>query len=130
MDDRVGQVWDELGTRVRALGGTVFVRTDLLPEKSPGGILYPSSSFYDGPLHMRLISGTVLAVGPAAAPLNPGDRVCFQRKFFARWQVLRDGSFVGWLNVHEITGVLDESTTVDNRIDFPEGARAVRELPA
>ncbi len=127
----VNQTWDEIGRKVRALRYTVFLRTEPVQTQSLGGIHYPASTtgFYDGLMHMRLVCATVLAVGNEVHELEPGMRVCFQRKYLARWQTLKDGTFVGWIHSEEVTGILEEGAHMDKYLDFTEGPKAIRAQP-
>lgn len=132
MESIIEQTWEELGASVRPIGHTVFVRTDPIPEKTRGGIiLAPSTTnFYEGPFHLRLATATVLSVGPRVrGEPYPGDRVCFQRKYFARWKILDDRTYVGWLQAAQITGIVDPDSDLGRYVEFPEGDRAVREHP-
>ena len=111
MNDTVNRTWNELGKKIRALGYKVAVRTDLPEIKSAGGIFYPpqESSFYSGPMHLRLVRATTLSVGESASDLVQGERVCFQRKYFVRTHELKDGSMVGFINIGEVTAVIEQA---------------------
>ena len=95
---RVEQTWAEIGFRFRPLRHVVLVRTYPLPTVTEGGIIIPEklTSFYGELPHVQLVNATVLSSGPKAI-LEPGDRICFQRLFFARWLEMEDGSLVGWI---------------------------------
>ena len=118
----VEQTWEKLGRRVRASGHTVFVRTDVPEEKSEGGIFYPDSGFYSGPFHLRLVAATVLSAGSKSI-LKPGDRVCFQRQWFCRWESLDDKTLVGWLEEAQVTGVLEEDVKVGKFVEQAGGPK-------
>ncbi len=126
----VKSTWAEIGCRVRPLRRMVFVRTDLPKQHSDGGIWYPSteSGFYDGPFHLRLVTATVLAAGSKSI-LKPAERVCFQRKYFARWCVLEDRTMIGWLDETEITGIMDDGVSVGKFVENPLGPKQPMALP-
>lgn len=129
--DRVQQTWDELGIKVRMIHDWVLVRTEVPPEQTEGGIWYPPMyrTFYEGPLHLRLVSALVLSNGPHARGVKVGERVCFQRKYFARWKKLADNSMVGWLHEREVTAAMDEGMDIDRDLSFPDGPKAIRYTP-
>lgn len=95
---RVEETWTELGFRFRPLRNVVLVRTDPLPTVTEGGIIIPDklTSFYGELPHVQLVTATVLASGPKA-DLQPGEKICFQRLFFARWLEMGDKTLVGWI---------------------------------
>jgi len=123
----VKSTWEEMGVTIDAIRNMVFVRTDLPPEKSRGGIIIPAmyQSFYEGPFHLRLQSALVLSTGPKAKAVHKGERVAFQRKFFAYYKQLHDGSYMGWIREPDIAGILREGAQVGRRIAFPQGDNAV-----
>ena len=99
--ETVGRTWKELGHSIRPLRYVILVRTDPLPTKTISGLhLSPKMTNFYGELpHVQLITATVLSSGPKAV-LEPGDKVCFQRLFFARYEKMEDGTMVGWI-AHE-----------------------------
>jgi hypothetical protein len=103
----VEATWKELGYKLRPLKQTVFIRADL-PEDKIGNIWKPYSllGFYAGMPHAALIGATVLSAGPKAE-VQPGDRICFQRLYFARLVELQDHSLVGWIQGPNISGYLE-----------------------
>lgn len=106
-NELIAETFKEIGVKgVRALGRTVFLRTEPFEKKSPGGIYFPLSTlgFYDGPAHLRIVYALVIAAGPKCS-VKVGDRVCFQRMSFARWIPLEDGTFVGWIDEVQMIGV-------------------------
>lgn len=96
--ERVEETWKEMGKKIQVLRSVVLVRTYPLPEKTSGGIILSEKmrSFYGELPHVQLISGTVLSSGPKAVS-EVGDKVCFQRLFFAKLEVLADKTIVGWI---------------------------------
>jgi co-chaperonin GroES (HSP10) len=121
----VDDTWAEIGRKVRPLGRIIFIRTEQLKQTTDGGLYLPASqqTFYDGPMHLRLITAVVLSVGPKVdGTLQPGDRICFQRQFFARWCVLEDRTLVGWIDDSQVAGVCDSDTQVDKFITLMGGA--------
>ena len=127
----IQKTWDELGHSIKPLRRNLFIRTDKIPDKSPGGVFYPLSKteFYEGPLHLRLQTGVILASGLETEPLKPGDRIAFQRKYYVRHKFLDDGTTVGWLRLNEVAGTVDPDLFLDRYLTFPEGDKAVRENP-
>jgi hypothetical protein len=103
----VEATWKEIGYRIRPLRHTVFIRADK-PALKIGEIWMPPklTDFYSGMPHHALIGATVLSAGPKAE-VKPGDRVCFQRLYFARLCVMRDFTLVGWILGPNITGYLN-----------------------
>lgn len=104
----VEKTWGELGFKIRPLGHWVFIRTELIAKETPGGILLTdkSADFYEGMPHQKLYVGTVCSVGSKAqATVSEGDRICYQRLFFARYCYLQDGTMLGWINSENIPGL-------------------------
>lgn len=101
----VEQTWNEVGFKVRPMHAKVFVRTDPPPEKI-GLIFLPpkEAEFYGGMGHQRLVTGTVLSVGPMAKLVKVGDRVVFQRMNFGYIRKLDSGVYVGWIEEQQILG--------------------------
>lgn len=95
----VDDTWEEMGFRLDPLRSVLLVRTHPLPTHTPGGILLPSkkSSFYGVLPHVQLITATVLSSGPKAK-FQSGERVAFQRLFFAKWMEMEDKTVVGWIS--------------------------------
>jgi co-chaperonin GroES (HSP10) len=106
--------WDEVGHRVVAIGTRVFLRTDVLPDRTASGIyLPPDHAFAYGQRlgSQVLVTGTVLSVGPLAkTPLKEGDRILFFRLPFGWTYKLKDKSLVGWIAADEIIGIADAET--------------------
>lgn len=109
--DLVERTWAELGYKVRPLFAKVFVRTELPPEKI-GLIFVPpkEASFFGGLGHQRLVTATVLSVGPLAKSVVVGDRVVFQRLHFGHIARLDDKTFVGWIEQEQLAGFPDTAS--------------------
>jgi len=107
----VEQSWKELGYRVRPLGRTVFVRTRAIPDKV-GSLYLPTkhTKFYGKLPHMQNIEAVVMAAGPKAQDVRPGDRVTFQRLNFARLVKFQAEAeeFFGWVDSSQIIGHVEE----------------------
>ena len=103
--DVVGQTWNEVGFKVRPMHAKVFVRTDPPAEKI-GMIFLPpkEADFFGGMMHLRLVTATVLSVGPMARLVKPGDRVVFQRMNFGYIKKLEKGVYVGWIEEQQLVG--------------------------
>jgi hypothetical protein len=128
----VEDTWAELECHVRPLRRLVLVRTEKPRTITTGGIILPCSDqgFYDGPMHLRLITAVVLAAGPDAdSDLTPGVRIGFQRRFFARWQELEDHTMVGWVDDSQITGIATPDTDLDKYIGQGPGAQYATPRP-
>jgi hypothetical protein len=101
----IESTWEELGYKVKPLYAKVFVRTDLPPEKI--GLIYlppKLADFHGGYGHQRLVTATVLAAGPLAKMVKPGDRVCFARLYFGYLEKLKDKTFFGWIEQEQLAG--------------------------
>jgi co-chaperonin GroES (HSP10) len=106
MSELIERTWVDIGCRVRALGRTMFVRTERPEQKTASGLLWlpPKQASFFGPLpHMRVVIGTVLSSGPKCS-VKAGDRVCFQRLHFARWKDLGEDRYVGWIDENQLLG--------------------------
>lgn len=103
--ETVEKTWSELGYSVRPMHAKVFVRTDPPPEKI-GLIFVPPkmSDFFGGLGHQRLVTATVLSVGPMAKMVKPGDRVVFRRLEFGHIAKLDRGVYVGWIEQEQLVG--------------------------
>jgi co-chaperonin GroES (HSP10) len=102
-------IFDELSIKdFRPLRRTVFLRMLPPEQKSHGGVWLPPSlvNAYDGPAHLRLFHGQVLAVGPQCT-IKIGDVAIFRRLEFAWWKVLDDGTRVGWIDESQILGYVE-----------------------
>lgn len=99
--------WEELGHEVHPLGERVLVRTHPIPERSAGGIFLPKTSFYDGLANDRMLTATVLNVGPKVSDVKRGDVVMFSRMVFARYEQMADKTMVGWVDYKELLAVLE-----------------------
>jgi hypothetical protein len=104
----VQETWDELGRTIKARHSMCFIRTDVPPLMTPGGIIIPAKTamFYNGlpnPGGNNPVTkwATVIAAGPEAE-VAPGDRVCFMRLDFAWSDKMKDGSFFGWVKGENI----------------------------
>ena len=74
MSSLTDQTWDELGRTIRPMGDTCFVRTDIVPLMTPGGIIIPNKTarFFHGLPNPKPGRGgspvmkwaTVIAAGP------------------------------------------------------------------
>lgn len=108
--DVVGQTWNEVGFKVRPMHAKVFVRTDPPVEKI-GMIFLPpkEADFFGGMMHLRLVTATVLSVGPLARLVKPGDRVVFQRMNFGYIKKLEKGVYVGWIEEQQLVGHPEDS---------------------
>lgn len=125
--DEVGEVLDAISVKsIRPFGRTLFVKTLPVEAKSPGGlIILPQNTrgFYDGPAHLRVLRGLVLAAGPKCVDAAVGETIIFHRMHFARWVELdppdhsggtnlweREGrSFVGWIDELNIAGIDEDA---------------------
>lgn len=104
------KTWDELGFRLRPKFAKVFVRTDLPPQRI--GLIYlppKEASFYGGLGHQRLVTATVIAVGPLAKSVKVGDRVCFARLHFGHIKQLDDKTYAGWVEQEQIAGFPEDN---------------------
>ena len=112
--DLIKATWDEVGHRVVAVGTRVFLRTDVLPARTSGGIYLPPdhAAAYGQRLGSQvLVTGTVLSVGPLAkTPLKEGDRIMFFRLPFGWTYRMKDKTLVGWIPLDEILGIADTET--------------------
>lgn len=106
--------WDEVGHRVVAIGSRVFLRTDVLPDRTASGIYLPPdhAAAYGQRLGSQvLVTGTVLSIGPLAkTALKEGDRIMFFRLPFGWTYKLKDKSLVGWIAADEIIGIAGDET--------------------
>ena len=127
----VDQTWKELGRRFRAVRQVVFVRTDP-PKEKVGSIYKPYSrlGFYDGMPNQHPIAAVVISAGPDTE-FKTGDRICFQRLFFARLTELSDHSLVGWILGPNVSGFLEgdlDDSLVPNWTKVPEVVKNIREM--
>jgi co-chaperonin GroES (HSP10) len=102
-------IFDELGIKdIHPLKRTVILRMLPPEQKSHGGIWLPPTQVnaYDGPAHLRLFRGQVLAVGPECE-IKIGDVVIFRRLEFAWWKMLDDGTRVGWIDETQVLGYVE-----------------------
>lgn len=131
MSDTIQKTWDALGNAIEATGYRVFVRTESPPIRSSGGIFFAPEAqrFYAGPMHLRIIKGLVLSVGPKVADLEPGERVCFQRKYYVRCYELKDGVTVGCINLAEVTGVMAPDVDMGHILEMPGGDKQPQHWP-
>ncbi len=111
------QTWDAVGFKIRPLFAKVFVKTD--PPAQKIGLIYlppKEAQFFGGLGHMRLVTATVIAVGPLAKSVKLGDRVCFRRLDFGHFVKLRQEDqsevFVGWIEQEQLSGFVDATTIV------------------
>jgi hypothetical protein len=109
MDDGlriVENTWDILGFRLRAKGRIIFCRTEPVPTKTASGLLWlpPKHQTFHGRLpHMQMVLARVLSSGPKAE-VNPGDRICFKRSYFAWLWKLGSEELVGWIDESQVIG--------------------------
>lgn len=105
----VEKTWAEVGHFIRPLRRMVFVKTELRPQKSGQVWLPPSTATnYAGiAAHQVLMEATVLSVGPKCR-LQPGEKICFARLFFAWLYKLEDGTLVGWIDEENVSGYVEE----------------------
>ena len=111
--DVVQATWDELGYRIRPVFAKVFVRTELPPLKTESGLLWlppKEAHFFSGLGHQRLVTATVLSLGPLAKAVKVGERVCFQRLHFGHIKQLEDKTFVGWIEQEQLAGYPEDDT--------------------
>jgi len=108
-EEIVATVLAELGTSYTPFGRRVIVRTDPNVLISAGGIILTNreQGFYNGPAHSKIIKSTVIAVGEQAT-LKVGDRVCFQRLYFARIAELQDKTFIGSIDESQMVGYIEQ----------------------
>lgn len=131
---RVDATWEELGFKMRSVGTVVFVRTDPLPEKTPGGVVIPPSlsDLYGQRLGSKVhLTGTVLsasrtkgygAKSPVTIPskLKPGDKILFTRFEFGWLWKMKDGTHVGFIKEPLILASVTEgesSAETDARLE-------------
>jgi len=107
----VSDVWRQLGFRIQATKGRLFVVTDL-PAKKVGSLYLPvkATTFYGDLPHLVMVRATVLSAGPNAQGLHPGDRVTFPRTYFIRWRELEPDVMLGWVEKSQVAGLF---TTAD-----------------
>jgi hypothetical protein len=103
--DLIKQTWDECGWTIRPLRRLVFVRLEKRPEIQNGVLLLPKYSATYGESLAPYFYAMVLAVGPQAKDVRPGDRILMSRIFFAWWKRLETGTYVGWLEEENIAGI-------------------------
>jgi len=108
MSDFITTTWTELGKKVECLGTKVFVRTEAMPEMIGSLYLPPKKTqFYGELLGIKQFNeATVLSVGPEAT-LSPGDKICFLRLYFARYEQMEDRTMTGWVDEQNIIGIVD-----------------------
>ena len=115
LSELIAKTMEELGVKaIRPMNWLVVVRTEPIPEKTEGGIWLPqvATAFYaswhvEMP-HMRVVRSRVIAAGPKAHGLKPGDRVAFKRLHFARWMKMSDGTMVGWVDFNQLVGHVED----------------------
>lgn len=93
----VDECWEKVGLKIRPLKNYVVVRTFKLPEKTAGGIYLPNTDFYDGMANEKLIRALVLSTANKVRVVKSGDVIVFPRLYFARFEKLDDGTFLGWV---------------------------------
>lgn len=108
-EEIVTGTWREVGYRARPLRDTVFVRTELRPEKD-GSIYIPPAyrGSYSGFANTVLLRAFVVAVGPQCKVVKVGDHVCFTRLFFARYCEMQDGTLLGYLREDQLSGFIED----------------------
>lgn len=82
----------------------VWLRTDPISERSPGGIvLLPKYTLLsDGLPSQRLVVGTVLAVGEDVPDVREGGKVAFSRLYWMWLRKLEDGTQIGSVRASNI----------------------------
>ena len=116
MSDLIERTFEELEVKaLRPLRWMVFLRTEALPQKTETGKLWlpPSAtdmypSMHVELPHLRLLRGIVLAAGPTAYAVKPGDTILFKRLHFAYWKKMADGTFVGWIDYNQLIGIAED----------------------
>lgn len=109
----VERTWKELGYKFRPWRRIVLVRTDPIPTMTSGGIHLPPklASFYGELPHIQLVTAIVLASGPECE-LKAGDRIGFQRLYFARWLEMDDNTLIGWISdERNVVGLVEGDPT-------------------
>ena len=109
VDVILAMVDEEVGRKYQPLRSQVIVRTDPLQRVTAGGLVLTAreTNFYAGMGHAKILKATVVAVGDHSS-LKRGERVCFQRLYFARLVELKDGTFVGSIDENELVGYIEE----------------------
>jgi hypothetical protein len=118
----VEKTWEAVGYKVRPMFAKVFVLTDAPPEKI--GMLYlppKLSDFHGGFGHQRLVTATVLACGPLARSVKPGDRVVFRRLDFGFIVKLEKGVYVGFIEQEQLAGYPEGEGDIESLGDSDEG---------
>lgn len=109
----VEKTWEELGYKIRPLGWKVFVRTDPPPQKVGSLFLPPKqASFYGGMGHQRVVTATVLAVGPKVVGITVGERVVFRRLEFGHIARFDGDVYVGWIEMAQLAGFPEQQTDI------------------
>lgn len=114
-EELVALTYEELGIkRIRPMKKWIFLRTDAVADRTPGGIILPlkKTRFYDGLPHLRLVTGVIIALGPNVYDCHIGMRVAFKRAPFAWQWKLKDGTYVGYIHERELAGEVEESWDV------------------
>ena len=106
--DLARRTFTEIGIKgFRPLRDLVIVRTNPMPQKTGSIYLPPKLQTFYGELpHMQPITGIVLVAGPKAI-VKPGDQVAFMRLYWATWDRLEDGTYVGWIQEPNLIGHVD-----------------------
>ena len=82
----------------------LLIRTHPIPDKVGSVYIAPKLSRFYGELpNMQQIVATVLAAG-SECTYKVGDNIAFMRLHFAAWQVMEDGTRVGWINESQTMG--------------------------
>ena len=132
MSDLIRRTMEELECKaLHPLRWMVFVRTLPLEQKTYSGKLWlpPSATDMYPSMHVelphkRMVHAVVLAAGPKAPYVKPGDTVMFQRLHFAWWKKMQDGTFVGWIDYNQLAGFV-EDTDESQDADRPVPGQAV-----
>ncbi len=83
---------------LEALSDHIIIKQDRSPEKSAGGIVFPSQT--------DLAQGVVLAVGPKVDSVKVGDRVMYTPNGGQKFPV--DGEEVTVIEEQDLFGVLQD----------------------
>ena len=103
-DELLKSVWEEIERSYEPLRDQVFFKTDLPRTMTEGGLYLPPAhdGLTGGLPQGKTVQATVLAVGPEAYEVSPGDRIAFPRGQMIWWHKLKDGTRVGSISEEHI----------------------------
>lgn len=112
----IEDTWRRLGKKMRGHGYQVVIRTDRPCETTKGGVYLTEqqrSFYYNMPnvdvpgREAEIKKAVVLSPGHRVTSVKAGDRILIPRGWFARYEKLDDGSYVGWINECNIWAVIE-----------------------